>query len=105
MISEIFESEKGKAVGCTRTICEIHREIFDQLILLFNDRPKGLKRVVKLLDEAFIVGVKINEKLAEHKLEQPFAPNDWKSRDAIREKRKELVKMLNANRKFLEKYG
>jgi hypothetical protein len=105
MISKIFESEKGKAVGCRRTICEIHREIFDQLILLFNDRPKGLKRVVKLLDEAFVVGVKINKKLSEHKLDELYGPNDRKNKDIIREQRNRIVAMLNENKEFLEKYG
>ena len=105
MISKIFESEKGEAVGRRRTICEIHREIFDELIINFHGRPKSIKKIIKLLEEAFVVGVKINEKLTEHKLDAIYDDNEWKSSDVRREKRKLLVKMLNENKKFLKQYG
>ena len=104
MISEIFQSEKGKVLGTKRTICEIHREIFDQVIIQFNDRPKALKKVVKLLEEAFVVGIKINAKLTEYKLKQPFGENNPKIKES-REERKRLVEMLNDSKEFLKKYA
>ena len=105
MISKIFESTKGQAVASTRTICEIHREIFDKLIIYFSDRPGGLKKVIPLLDEAFIVGVKMNKRMVEAKLNHSFELNDRINKDIQRQKRKELVEAINQNEEFLKRYA
>jgi len=105
MISEIFESVKGTQLAKTRTICEIHREIFDRCIIEFNDRPKALKNIIKLLEEAFVVGIKINKRLVELKAKEIYEKNDWMKNKTLREDRIRLMKMLNHNLDFLKQYA
>ena len=59
---------KGCSVGSKRTICEVHRQIYDLVVLHFSDRPKKVEKIVKLLEEAFDMGIKLCDKLVEHKL-------------------------------------
>lgn len=67
ILSEIFESEKGRMVYDRRTICEVHRDIFDRLVAgLAEHDPTLLREVVPLIEEAYLMGVKMNAKLIIH---------------------------------------
>jgi hypothetical protein len=107
MISAVFESEKGKLLNQHRTICEVHRQLFDIIVWEFQDEPSTLKKLVGLLEEAFIMGVKMNAKLLEHKLSlSPDVFNSSYAKDKqARETRIRLVETLNQNQEFLAVYG
>lgn len=106
MISEIFESEKGKLVCQRRTICEIHREIFDILIVTMHDRPEALKKAIKPLEDAFVMGIKLNKRLVECKIKTTYDINvHFESSKKRREERKRLMTILNHNKDFLNKYA
>jgi len=74
MYSEVFDSRKGKHIWPTRSICEVHREIYDLLCIGFDTRDWELvERIVPLLEEAYLDGVKMTKKLVENKCAMP----DW----------------------------
>jgi len=106
MISEIFETEKGTQCCECRTICEVHREMYDICVLEFHDRPAQLRRVVKLLEESFVMGVKMNQRLVEQKIGMTFESNtNFDKSMAAREDRIRLTKVLGHNRRFLKRYA
>ena len=68
MESVIFDSEKGRQV-CTRlTICEIHRRIYDQVVIAL-DGHELLEQITKDLETAFTMGVKMNDRLVKYRIE------------------------------------
>lgn len=102
------KTRKGKQVYPGVTICEKHREIYDVLVIeLAVTRPDVIEKIVPLLESAFLMGVKLNKKLVEHKLSEDFtAPfNDAEKARAMRANRISLVKMLEANNQILKEYG
>ena len=66
----VFEGRKGEKINGRRTICEIHREIYDLCVIHLMDNTQLFDQVVGLLEEAFITGVKMTHKLLENKLNQ-----------------------------------
>jgi len=73
-------------VSKKRTICEVHREIYDivQNLSDFNKR----EQVIDLLEEAFLMAKKMNDKLFEYKKDWDkgfFAPE---TQDNISRKKK-----------------
>ena len=99
---------KGRDVGPKRTICEVHREIYDILVIeLATTRPDVIEKIVPLLEEAFIMGVKLNKALVEHKLSQDFTAEqtDIKTALARRRERLRLVMMLEQNNQILSEYA
>uniref|UniRef100_A0A6M3K3G1 Uncharacterized protein n=1 Tax=viral metagenome TaxID=1070528 RepID=A0A6M3K3G1_9ZZZZ len=102
------ETRKGKQVYHKRTICETLRNLYDVLVIeLAETRPEVIHKIVPLLEEAFIMGVKLNKALVEHKLSQDFTAdpfNQEKSR-AMRKERIRLVELLDANNQILEKFS
>lgn len=102
------KTNKGRHVYNKVTICEKHREIYDVLITeLATTRPDVIERIVPLLEEAYIMGIKLNKRLVEHKLSEDYtAPaNDMEKAKELREKRIRLVEMLDENNQTLEEYG
>lgn len=71
MFSEIFDNSiKGKNVWGSETICELHREIYDLLVIgLYKTNPKLLKLIVPILERAYICGIKMNRKMIDNKCE------------------------------------
>lgn len=69
-ISEIFESEKGQRRSTKRvTICEVIRQIYDKLILrLVDEDEEFLEEVIPLLEEAYIMGMKMARRMIEQKI-------------------------------------
>jgi len=56
-----------------RTICEVHREIYDILEVHFKD-SKHYNDVICKLEEAYIMAKKMNKKLRQYKFDYD---NDW----------------------------
>jgi hypothetical protein len=72
--SKIFDDRKGRHIWPQRTICEVHRELYDILVLaLYPNQEALLEKIVPLLEEAYIAGLKMNKKLVENKVSLP----DW----------------------------
>lgn len=69
----IAKDEPGKRYVIDDTICELHRQIYDNLILSFHDRPRELKKIIPILESAFRAGLKMTKKLVEYKCSLP----DW----------------------------
>jgi len=103
------ETRKGLQVYPQRTICEVHRDIYDLLVieLASQTRPDVIRKLVPLLEEAFIMGVKLNKALVEHKLSQDFtAPaNDVEKAEKLRKERIRLVEMFDANNQILKEFS
>jgi len=69
-------SVKDNKVSSMRTICEVHREIYD---LLIEDKPAEkdvVNKVIELLDEAYVMGKKMNYKLRQYK--ENYDDDWWK---------------------------
>lgn len=58
---------KNKRVANFRTICEVHREIYDILECDKNLDLKVRNKVIDLLEEAYIMAKKMNGKLQQYK--------------------------------------
>lgn len=73
-----------------RTICEVHREIYD-LINEINDEPLKRKIVSKLID-AYVMGMKMNDKLVKNSTKKKGAtklePNDDWYKDATKRRQR-----------------
>jgi hypothetical protein len=112
--SKLFDSQKGETVHTNRTICELHRELYDLCVVGLHDKdPELMKQMIKVLEDAFIMGVKMNRKLCKYKLgtsskwDKKEYRNEDVSRDEIikrRKKRKKLAKILDHNDKILKKF-
>jgi non-homologous end joining protein Ku len=63
MSKKIIPSVKAVTVNIKRTICEVHREMYD---ILCQDEEKN-KELINLLEEAFVMGKKLNYKLRQYK--------------------------------------
>jgi hypothetical protein len=100
------KTRKGRAACFKRTICEVHREIYDHLVIeLATTRPDVIEKIVPLLEEAFLMGVKLNKKLVEYKLanqDKTGDVNDTKKSIKLRRERIRLVKLLEQNNQTLK---
>lgn len=65
--------KKTKKIQKFRTICEVHREIYD---LVFDNMPDGLAKqdIENKLEEAFLMAKKMNDKLRQYKYNYD---DDW----------------------------
>lgn len=60
-------SVKDKRVSSIRTICEVHREMHDMLIGNKIIPDKDANRIIDLLEEAYRMGKKMDNKLRQYK--------------------------------------
>jgi hypothetical protein len=69
VLSRIFDnSHKGRNVWSKETICELHREIYDLLVLgLHKSNPALLAKLIPILERAYVCGIKMNRKMVEAK--------------------------------------
>lgn len=55
-----------------RTICEVHRQLYDLLVIgLSGKDEKLLENATELLSEVFDMGIEMTKKLVEYKLSLP----------------------------------
>jgi len=109
MFSKLMDkTRKGRGACPKRTICEVHRDIYDILVIeLATTRPEVIAKIVPLLEEAFIMGVKLNKALVEHKLasqDDTAGPTDMANVKTIRSQRLRLIKLLEQNNQILTEY-
>jgi len=113
--SKLFDSAKGsKPPHKNRTICELHRELYDLCVLHLHDKdPELMYKMIKTLEDAFIMGVKMNRKLVRHKLGssskwgQKEFRHDGVNRKEIaqrRRSREKLEDILRENEDILKKF-
>lgn len=112
--SEIFDSQKGTTIHTNRTICEIHRDLYGLCVVgLHKKDPKLMKQMIKVLEDAFIMGIKMNKKLCKYKLgssskwDKKEYRNDEVNRKEVEKRRKErarLESILKDNKKILKKF-
>jgi hypothetical protein len=98
MLSEIFdETEKGTKINSLRTICEVHREIYDLVVKHLSDKQEALQEIVPRLEEVFLMGMKMNLRMIDAKCEIKDWANNPNSSDAVklRTLRAELVKNIS----------
>jgi hypothetical protein len=105
----ILNSKKGLRVSNQkRTICEVNREIYDLCITELLEKDEDLcRRIVALVEEAFIMGMKMNNKLIEYKFDTDklFDKMDESTIKKNTKKRKERARLLEvykSNQKLLK---
>ncbi len=86
---ELRKQLRTRVEPSKRTICEIHREMFDLLDERFPD-PK----IIALLEEAYFAAKKIDAKLRQYAFDYP---DDW-YKDQTRQAEQEKL-VLRRNRK------
>lgn len=94
MISELFDSPKGEIVYGKRTICEVNRALYDLCVLHLNDKPEAMRKMIKLLEEAYMMGIKMNAKLIEHKDGNDEWSEENKNKEEIEIIRKERIRLV-----------
>ena len=93
---ELLETHKGNRVDGMRTICEVHRQMADQLVVRFHDRPDDLDEIIPLLNEAYRMGINLCKTLIDRKLNLPeWEFNNVKEANQLRQLRKAMVGQLN----------
>ncbi len=71
MKNNVFDTMKGRITNEFRTICEVHREIYDECYLSLHEvDPPTMERLTVLLNEAFEMGVRMDAALVKYHLEQ-----------------------------------
>ena len=81
-------STKGTRVSKKRTICEVHRQLYD---ILATQSPELLKVVTPLLEEAFGLGIQMTKTLIDYKCALPkWAKNNVTEVARLRNLRIEL---------------
>ena len=85
-------AQKTHAGKNLRTICEVHRDMYDMLYELTDDRSEELK---ELIEEAYILAKKMDAKLRQYKNNYD---DDWwkKERAEAMTKKIELRKLRGA---------
>ena len=87
-MSNVFETSKGKHTWHERTICEVHRELYDRWFL------KQYDQMLPLMEEAYTMGIKLVKKLVEYKLSLPEWQKNTEETRQLRELRNELSARL-----------
>lgn len=98
MKNNVFETMKGTITNEFRTICEVHREIYDKCFLALKEKePEIFEELTVLLNEAFDMGVRMDAKLVSYneKSEGADVPNtDSAKIAAVRKTRVEHERIL-----------
>jgi len=115
VFSELLDSSKGaKKPHVNRTICELLREIYDLCVTGLHDKdPELMFKMIKVIEDAFIMGVKMNRKLVKYKLgsSSKWKEEEYRNKDVdrkeISDRRRErirLTELLKDNNEILKKY-
>jgi len=98
LLSKVFNSSKGRQVWPQRTICEVNRTIYDWCVCHLT--PEQLQDVVPLLEETYLLGIKLVKKLVDHKLAMPeWAENNRDEAAKLRLARIEMEAHLETGRR------
>lgn len=66
MLRSIFDEPKGTRTADRRTICEVHRQLYDNCIVSLRGHPCQ-DTFSRLIEEAYVMGMKMDRKLKEYK--------------------------------------
>ena len=112
--SKIFEGKGSKPPHHNRTICELHRELYDLCVIGLHEKdPDLMMQMIKVLEDAFIMGVKMNKKLCKYKLgsSSKWPKKEYRKSDIgrkkikkLRKERARLEKILEENNDILNKF-
>ena len=99
MKKNVFDTGKGRFTHKYRTICEVHREIYDEIFLAFYEKDcKLLERLTVLLNESFDMGCRMDRKLAfirgDAPAKRPLEENDVAAREVKRKKRNKISERI-----------
>ncbi len=97
MKNNVFDTGKGRFTHKVRTICEVHREIYDEIFLaLYEKDCKLLERLTVLLNESWGMGVRMDRKLSELREmpESSLEPNDVAKIEVKRKMRNEISERI-----------
>ncbi len=97
MKNNVFDTGKGRFTHRTRTICEVHREIYDEIFLALHEKdPLLLERLTVLLNESFEMGVRMDSRLTEIRQtpESTLEPNDVGMVEVKRKMRNEISERI-----------
>ena len=101
MKNNVFVTGKGRSTCKSRTICEVHRGIYDECFLAMHESdPDTLERITVLLNEAFGMGVRMDRKLTAGRdnPESELEPNtDIDRIRAIRQRRIDIHERILRN--------
>jgi len=97
--SEIFDSPKGRHIWPQRTICEVHRQLYDVCVTQLSDEQQG--QFVPLLEEAYLMGITLVRELIDRKLALPeWEKNNVAEARRLRQARIEMEKTLEVGRRL-----
>ena len=65
VVSKVFDNAKGQRIQKKRTVCEVHKEIYDLAVVNLQDKPDILKEIISKCEEAYLMGIKMNKKMVE----------------------------------------
>ena len=89
-----LDTLKGYHVSNKRTICEVHREIYDILVLeLAESNNELFEKIANLLEEAFVMGIKLVERLIAYKIDDLW-DKEVENKEEIGKLRQERVRLL-----------
>ncbi len=93
-MSDIFQGQKSRHIYEKLTICEMHRQLYD-LIMISDCENKD--KMIELIEKAYLMGVKLIDKLAEYNLKYKFfspsdEPTDIEEAKRVRKLRVDLGK-------------
>ena len=98
MKNNVFDTGKGRITQKFRSICEVHREIYDEIFLaLYETDLLLLERLTVLLNESFGMGVRMDRKLTagrEPETESDLEPNDVATVETKRKMRNEISERI-----------
>lgn len=88
-----LDREKGRRITLRRTICEVHRQLYDHCIVDLQDRPEIRDAMALLIEEAYVLGIKMDNKLHEYKfnIESHTPVNNIEAVSVLRARRIELT--------------
>jgi len=72
--SKIFNESKGQHIWLAETICEVHRQMYDLMVIhLRLQNPELFNQLLPLLEKAYMYGIKITKKLIDYKCMLPHS--------------------------------
>lgn len=103
-LSELFESLKSGNIYSEIPICDFHRELYELCSINSCDKNiKFMKKFVKILEDVFIMDVKMDKKLCEYKLKKLKSKYPQKNKDIGLTNRvanyKKILKNFDSRRK------
>jgi len=107
MFSELFDNTtKGTHVWPIRTICEMHRELYDDMVLLLaEEHQQAFLKLLPKLEECYLTGIKLAKALIKNKIERPDCKNtDIDKNYKERLNRVHLIKELERQDKILKDF-